>query len=51
MLGSDLEFVNSFCISNLLREVVVRFGATVLEAFFEFHSFRCISRKYLEFDS
>ena len=39
VLGSSLEFVNSFCISDLLREAVVRFGAIVLEASLEFHSF------------
>ena len=36
MLGSSLGFVHSFCISDLLREVVVRFGAIVL---LDFHSF------------
>ena len=40
VLGSSLEFVNSFCISDLLREAVVLFGAIILEASLEYGSRR-----------
>ena len=38
--GIFLKFVGSFSIPDLLREVVVSFGAVILEASLEFHSFR-----------